>query len=157
MVSYLEIEKVNSSLEQTTIGSRNYVTVSERVKAFRTVYPNGCIDTNVVDRSDSTVLIKATIFDEQGKILATAHAQEMKDSNDINRTSYIENCETSAIGRALGFCGFGIEKSIASAEEVSSALAKRDVEDLRAQVFKKEEKKNLNPGVERNLGKRGKK
>lgn len=150
MVSYLEIEKANSSLEQTVIGSKNYVTVSERVKAFRTVYPNGSIETGIVDRNDSTVLIKATIFDEQGKTLATAHAQEVKDSNDINRTSFVENCETSAIGRALGFCGFGSEKSIASAEEVSNALSKREVEDLREQVFKK------NPGVERNSGKKGK-
>jgi hypothetical protein len=54
--------------------------------------------------------------------LATGYAQEKESSSFINKTSYIENCETSAVGRALGFCGFGIDVSVASYEEVANAI-----------------------------------
>jgi hypothetical protein len=47
-------------------------------------------------------------------------------SSNINKTSYVENCETSAIGRALAMLGIGIDTSIASANEVSDAIAKQE-------------------------------
>jgi hypothetical protein len=47
-------------------------------------------------------------------------------SSNINKTSYVENCETSAIGRALAMLGIGIDTSIASANEVSDAISKQD-------------------------------
>ena len=56
------------------------------------------------------------------KLLGSGHAYEKEGSTFINRTSYIENCETSAVGRALGMCGFGIDTSIASSEEVQNAI-----------------------------------
>jgi hypothetical protein len=52
-------------------------------------------------------------------------AQEDKAASMINKTSYVENCETSAVGRALGFLGIGIETSIATADEVSMAVNKQ--------------------------------
>ena len=64
-----------------------------------------------------------------GKIVATGHAQEKEGSTFINKTSYIENAETSAIGRALGLLGIGIDTSIASAEEVSTAIANQTKDD----------------------------
>ena len=58
---------------------------------------------------------------EDGTILATGTAYEKENSSFINKTSYIENCETSAVGRALGFAGFGIDVAIRSAEEAANA------------------------------------
>jgi hypothetical protein len=66
--------------------------------------------------------MKATVYDDEQKIIGTGIAQEKESSSYINKTSYIENCETSAVGRALGMCGFGIDTSIASYEEVTNAI-----------------------------------
>ena len=66
--------------------------------------------------------MKTTVSDEEGKILATGMAQEKENSSFINKTSFIENCETSSVGRALGMCGLGVDMSIASALEVTNAI-----------------------------------
>jgi hypothetical protein len=59
------------------------------------------------------------IRDADGRIRATGHAHEDRTSSMINKTSYVENCETSCpFGRALAALGIGIETSIASANEV---------------------------------------
>ena len=68
------------------------------------------------------VLMKSIVTDEAGNVLSTGYAQEKENASVVNRTSYIENCETSAVGRALGMCGFGIDASVASAEEVKNAI-----------------------------------
>lgn len=62
-------------------------------------------------------------------VLGTGTAYEKEGSTFINKTSYIENCETSAVGRALGMAGFGIDTSIASAEEVQNAIANQGTDD----------------------------
>jgi len=62
----------------------------------------------------------------KGKILAQGIAQEEKASSYINKSSYVENCETSAWGRALGNFGIGIDTSVASYEEVSNAILNQD-------------------------------
>jgi hypothetical protein len=59
-------------------------------------------------------------------VLGVGHAYEKEDSSFINKTSYIENCETSAVGRALGMAGFGIDASICSAEELQNAVLNQD-------------------------------
>jgi hypothetical protein len=64
---------------------------------------------------------------ESDKVLATGHAYEQEGSTYINKTSALENCETSAVGRALALAGFEIKKSIASKEEVEAAQAKQEV------------------------------
>ena len=69
---------------------------------------------------------KASIADTEHRIIATGHAHEVQGSSNINKTSYVENCETSAIGRALAMLGIGIDTSIASANEVSDAIAKQE-------------------------------
>ena len=70
--------------------------------------------------------MRAMVCGEDGKLLGTGTAQEKETSSFINKTSFIENCETSAVGRALGMCGFGIDTSIASAEEVQNAINNQD-------------------------------
>ena len=59
-----------------------------------------------------------------------------KDIQEANKTSYIENCETSAVGRALGMCGFGIDTSIASAEEVQNAMANQKTKETKTINFR---------------------
>ena len=117
-----EIKKANESLKSTDIKGKGYIEVNQRIKAFRQVYPTGTISTEIVSLENGVVMMKATVLDEDGKILANGFAYEKESSSFINKTSFIENCETSAIGRALGFCGFGIDSSVASAEEVENAM-----------------------------------
>lgn len=128
MIKYEDIEKANQSLKSTTLKKKDgrkvgdYVEVNQRIKAFRQVYPMGTITTKIISLENGVVLMQATALDDEGKTLATGYASEKENSSFINSTSFIENCETSAIGRALGFCGFGIDSSVASAEEVENAM-----------------------------------
>ena len=105
------------------IHGKSYVTVAKRLELFREQFPDHQIHTEVLSCAE-LVLIKCTIKDPSGNIIATAHAEENRNSsNKINSTSAVENCETSAVGRclALGFKGLS-GSSIASADELISAL-----------------------------------
>jgi hypothetical protein len=104
------------------IGNKEYMLVNDRVAIFRNTYPTWSLPTCIEELKDGFVVFKATVIDENGHIRATGHAYEKENSTFINKTSYIENCETSAVGRALGFLGIGIEGSIATAEEVQNAM-----------------------------------
>lgn len=116
------IAKANEGIRTTEIKGKSYAEVNQRIKAFRLVHPSGCITTEIVSMENGAVTMKASVFDEQNHLLGTGFAQEKENSSFINKTSYIENCETSAIGRALGMCGYGVEVSVASAEEVQNAI-----------------------------------
>ena len=72
-----------------------------------------------------------------GNVLATGHASEKDGSSFINKTSALENAETSAVGRALGILGIGIDTSIASAEEVGNAVQnqKSNIEDTAKEII----------------------
>lgn len=120
-VSYEQIEKANQEIKQMDIKGNSYAKVSERLKAYRKVYPCGSIETNIEEINNDSVRMVAIVKDEQGKVIATGRASEQKEQSGnmkINLNSMIENCETSAVGRALGFAGFGIDKDIASQEEM---------------------------------------
>lgn len=121
-MTYEDILKANECLKTIDVKGKNYVQVNERVKALRMICPMATISTEIVSMDDGVVTMKATVSDENGKILGTGFAQEKETSSYINKTSYIENCETSAVGRALGFAGIGIDGSMASAEEVANAI-----------------------------------
>lgn len=121
-MNYEALLKVNEKLNAIDVKGKNYAPVSERVKGFRELCTNGRIETEIVDYSDGVITMKAFVYDEEGKLLATGYAQEKESSSYINRTSFVENCETSAIGRALGWCGIGVDGSMASAEEVANAI-----------------------------------
>lgn len=92
------------------------------------LYPQGSIETELINNENGICIFKSTIKDEEGKILGTGTAYEKENSTFINKTSYIENCETSAVGRALGMAGFGIDTSIASAEEVNNAIQQQEAD-----------------------------
>ena len=122
MITFEEIKKANEQIKTTDIKGKEYAEVNQRIKAFRMCFPNGSISTEILFLADGIVTMKATVCNEDGQVLGTGTAQEKETSSYINKTSYIENCETSAVGRALGMCGFGIDTSVASAEEVQNAI-----------------------------------
>ena len=134
-IKYEDIVKANETIKTTDIKGKDYAEVNQRIKAFRMVYPEGTIETEIiehnreliVDNSTNVVIIKAIVKNEDGRVLGTGTAYEKENSSFINKTSYIENCETSAVGRALGMAGFGIDTSIASAEEVQNAINNQEV------------------------------
>lgn len=120
-MEYKELEKVNAEISFIDIKGKNYADVANRVNAFRKLFPNGCIKTDIVSLENGVCVIKAQCFDENERLLSTGTAYEKEGNSFINKTSYIENCETSAVGRALGFIGIGVENDIASVQEVLNA------------------------------------
>ena len=100
------------------IKGKNYVPVNERLKYFRKVYKEWSLTTEIVELNESFCVIKATVRNSDGKEIASGFAQENQGSSYINKTSYVENCETSAWSRALANLGIGIDTSIASANEM---------------------------------------
>lgn len=118
-------EELNSGLKSTDIKGKAYVEVNERIKAFRKMFPDGFIRTSILSLQDGVVTMMAEVGIDD-KVLATGHAQEKESSSFINKTSFVENCETSAIGRALGILGIGIDTSVASAEEVENAMLNQE-------------------------------
>lgn len=122
MIKFEDIANANKALSNTDIKGKPYVEVNQRIKAFRMVHPNGCINTEIISLEDGVVVMKATATDDEGRVIGTGLAYEKESSSYINKTSYIENCETSAVGRALGMCGFGIDTALCSADELKNAL-----------------------------------
>lgn len=136
-MTFKDIQKVNEGLKSTVIEHydkktgktirKEYAEVNQRIKAFRQLYPDGFILTEVISNDNGVCVIKATVgyydsVDRSPVTLATGTAYEKEDSSFINKTSYIENCETSAVGRAIGMLGIGIDTSVASYEEVANAI-----------------------------------
>lgn len=125
-----ELQNANQAISTTNIKGKEYAEVNQRIKAFRMVFPDGCIRTELISNEDGVCVFKAEVYTstENGvnTLLGTGHAYEKESSSFINKTSYIENCETSAVGRALGMCGFGIDTSICSADELNNALVNQE-------------------------------
>ena len=118
----------NYKFKTTNIRGKQYVEVNERIKFFRQEeqYKHWSLITEFPMLDSEQCVCKASIADTEHRIIATGHAHEVQGSSNINKTSYVENCETSAIGRALAMLGIGIDTSIASANEVSDAIAKQE-------------------------------
>lgn len=131
MIKYLDIAIANETIKTIDIKGKEYSEVNQRIKAFRMVYPDGIIDTKMISNENGVCVFKAQVgyydFDGSVKWLGTGYAYEKENSTFINKTSFIENCETSAVGRALGMAGFGIDVSVASAEEVQNAIANQEM------------------------------
>lgn len=117
-----DLKKANSLIKSTDIKGKEYAEVPQRIKAFRSVCPHGAIITEMVSNENGVCVFRAMVYDENGTLIGTGTAYEKENSTFINKTSYIENCETSAVGRALGMCGFGVDTSVASAEEEQNAI-----------------------------------
>lgn len=117
----VDLDSINASLGTISIKGKDYVPVNQRILGFRKLYPDGSITTEIIDDDGERCVVKATVANGDGNVLGTGHAFEVK-AGRINQTSYLENCETSAVGRALGFVGIGATESIASADEVQNAV-----------------------------------
>lgn len=118
------LQKINANLEKSNIKGKPYANVAERVKGFWALYEHGRIVTEIIEHDGASVTFRALVYDGDA-LIATGTAREVKDKAGVNYTSYIENCETSAVGRALGFAGLG-DVNIASAEEVALAIAQQE-------------------------------
>lgn len=129
MITYEQIKAVSDGIVTTNIKGKEYAAVNGRINAFRRLYPQGFITTDIVSMEAGVVVMKATCgyYDNgQAVVLGTGMAYEREGSSNINKTSYIENCETSAIGRALGMAGLGINTAVASSEEVQNAIKQQE-------------------------------
>ena len=118
------------------IHGKPYVMVKDRVIHFNKEYPNGCIQSKLIDRIDGTdypniVIFEATVIPniENPDRYFTGHAEEVVGSSQLNQTSALENCETSAVGRALAMMGIGVVESIASAEEIANAVFQQNEQE----------------------------
>lgn len=136
-IQYEDLKKANDAIRTMTISrtdkrtgettSKEYAEVNQRIKAFRMVFPEGFITTEMISNQNGICVFVARVgfYDDKGerRVIGTGTAYEKESASFINQTSYIENCETSAVGRALGMAGFGIDTSVASYEEVQNAMA----------------------------------
>ena len=133
MATFEDLQRANQQITTTNIKGKEYAEVNQRIKAFRMVYPEGTIYTEMISNEDGVCVFKAKVYANGDKVvnslLGTGHAYEKDSSSFINKTSYIENCETSAVGRALGMAGFGIDTSICSAEELSNAQLQQEANE----------------------------
>ena len=132
---YLDLAIANETIGTIDIKGKEYAEVNQRIKAFRMICPNGSIETELLSNENGVCVFKAIVKDESGRVLGTGTAYEKEDSSFINTTSYIENCETSAVGRALGMCGLGIDVSVASAEEVQNAINNQTITQEEAEAY----------------------
>lgn len=131
MITFEQIQKANEGLTSIDVKGKDYVLVAQRVKAFRKLFPEGFIRTEIVSLENGVVVMqtRAGYYSENGNeiILGTGTAYEKEANGYINKTSYIENAETSAVGRALGFLALGIDGGgICSAEELVNAVKNQE-------------------------------
>ena len=108
------------------IHGKQYTTVAERINDFVAQAVESGIETELVVDDGTKVIMKAIIRNKEGWIEGSGYAEEVRGSTNINKTSALENCETSAIGRALASVGFG-GTEYATANEVTDAILQQKV------------------------------
>lgn len=150
-MDYAQIKAVNDEIKPVDIKGKEYAEVAQRVTAFRKIEPNGSIISEIISNENGTCIFRSQVVDGDGKILAIGHACEREGVGNINKFSHIENCETSAVGRALGFCGIGSAGSIASAEEVQNATETLDEGLLKEAEALKIDLKNVAVYLKKNV------
>jgi hypothetical protein len=113
------------------IRGKDYQTVAFRIQKFREAKPHWQLYTEIIKCDDQAVIVRCDICDEAGVHVASGHAEEFRKASQINATSALENCETSAIGRALAAAGWG-GSEFASANEVQNAIHQQKAKPLRS-------------------------
>jgi hypothetical protein len=120
-------------MKSINIKGKNYITVSERILEFNKEYPQGSITCNIIehDFEKGIILMEAVVIPnhEEPNRFFNGFATEWRDDSNsfVNKTSYIENCNTSAVGRALGMLGIGIDTGFASFDEIGIAQKKEQM------------------------------
>lgn len=108
------------------IKGQDYETAWSRIMRFRSAHPLWSIVTEIVVDDGKRVLVRASLLEETGRVIATGSAEEIRGSSNINSTSCIENTETSAIARCLGIAGWNEAEQLATAEEVSQEIEQQE-------------------------------
>ena len=150
-MDFKQIEDANKLIQTIELKGKQYAEVKERVIAFRRMLPNGAIIPEIT-YTDNYICCDCTILNDEGKIIAKGHAREL-----ANKNFALESCETSAVGRALGFVGLGISTSIASAEEMQNVEEKvifdepikKDLVNEFTKLFTNEEQANILNGLKK--------
>lgn len=146
MITKEQLDTANEMIKKIDFKGKGYALVASRVSAFRAICPRGRITTDILSLENGVVTMKATVYDDDDRELANGYAQEKEGASYINKTSFIENCETSAIGRALGNLGIGSDENISSAEELANAVLNQNT-DAKP---KKQEKKSTKTDDQKN-------
>lgn len=113
-------------MKTINIKGKEYVTVNERLKEFRNNFKDYALITEIVELGADFATVKASIYDDKGTLRATGFAREVVAKSPINKYAFLENCETSAIGRALGNFGIGIDEAVCTADELIQKLSHED-------------------------------
>ena len=118
------------------IHGKEYLTVAERVNDFRSKdeFKGYGIITDIISAAE-LVQVKAVVTNEDGRVVGSGYAEEMRGSTNINKTSALENCETSAIGRALASIGLG-GTQYATANEVNDAIIQQAIQESTEKLIK---------------------
>lgn len=108
----------------------DYEPVEDRIRRFYADWPNGRIVTSLVWQDENRCIFSAMVFrsEEHREPTATGYAEETRGAGMVNKTNHVENCETSAIGRALANAGYAPKGQRPSREEMAKAVA-RDQKD----------------------------
>ena len=111
-------------MKSVNIKGKEYITDNERLIYFRkqAVFKGWRILEDLIELNEKEGVFKVSIVDDNDNVISSAHAQEYRDASYINKTSFLENGYTSALGRALGYLGIGIDVSIATADEMVNAI-----------------------------------
>lgn len=131
-IEWKDIEKVNKDIKTIQIKRnekddkgkwvetvKDYAPVNERIIAYRKLYPFGTLSSSI-NYTDKFVEVEAVVTDNKGKMLSTAHARE-----SLGTQFSLEKAETSAIGRAIGMLGIGIQTSISTADDMQNVEDKK--------------------------------
>ena len=107
----------------------DYETVEERLIKFWKEHPDGLIHTELLNMAPNQYIVKASIYrtEVDSRAWTTGLAEETVQGRGVNATSALENCETSAIGRALANAGYATKGKRASREEMTKVAAKAQV------------------------------
>jgi len=129
---------------------QDYETVEERLVKFWKEYPDGRIDTHIVEASSNRFIVKASIFRTEADAHAwtTGFAEETVSTRGVNATSALENCETSAIGRALANANYATKGKRASREEMSKVAAQSNSEQSSKRPFAEKLAEKITMAVE---------
>ena len=123
------------NLATVDIKGKPYVEVKTRVQWFRKNIENGCIETEILHFDKESIMCKTKIH-VNGALVATGMAHEDMNASPVNKTSFVECCETSSVGRALGMMGIGIESSVDTAGTVKAAIAQQEASERHDELMR---------------------
>ena len=129
-----ELKDIKQEAGIIEIHGKDYQTVARRIQTFHTERPEWRIITKVLQNDLDLVLVRARIQNQRGELVASGHAEEHRAMGQINKTSALENAETSAIGRALAVLGYG-GTEIRSADEMLNAINQQSASETIAAYF----------------------